>query len=236
MGILDDFLGKSAGRAATDAENTLGLANARGGRRYRENVNAGYDRADSYLQPYAQQGQRGYDLYADSIGVNGADGYGRAFNTFNADPFRTGMQDAANRENDRIFRRYNPTGQTGTANLAVARATSDRYAQDVADYRNRLMGFGNQGLQVAGQRAGMAVNQGQDIGNSWQQQMINAGNIAASGIQQRSNARMMGTNNLMQGLGALGGTAISAFSGGMKPGGGGANALAGPWQTYTQRG
>jgi hypothetical protein len=220
MGILDDLMGKSSARSAELAADTQGRANARGGQRFRENVNAGYDTADGYLQPFAQQGQRGYDLYADSIGVNGAGGYGRAFDTFNADPFRAGMQDAAGREVDRLFRRYNPTGQTGASQLAVSRATSDRYAQDVGDFRNRLMGFGGQGLQVAGQRAGMAVNRGQQIGGSWQQQMTNAGNIAAGGIMNASNARTAGTNNLFKGLGAVGGMALSAFT----PGAGGVSA------------
>jgi hypothetical protein len=55
-------------------------------------------------------------------------------------------------------------GNSGVAALAAARANADRGSQDFENYMNRLQGLGQQGQQAAGQQAGYAFQNGQQMG------------------------------------------------------------------------
>lgn len=214
--FADLFGGKSGIKSANEAAAAQTSYTNEGYGKQRENLTQGYGQADTILSGYEKPGQQAYGQYADSIGVNGAEGYGRAKQGFDADPFRAGQADATGRAINAMFRRYNPTGQTGTQMAAVGRVGSDIYGSQVADYRNRLMGLGQQGAQFGTARAGNAVSQGQEVGQSYLGQNNQLGSIEANrlgGIQQ---ARTQGMNNLMQGLGFLGGAAISGFAPGAK--------------------
>lgn len=222
MGFLTDLIhGKSGQNAANEAaESSAAYTNA-GYKRQREELGKGYSSADAILTGYEQPGKAAYGQYADSIGVNGADGYGRALTNFNADPFLAGQQDATQRAIQSMFRRYNPTGQTGVQAAAVGRVGSDIYGQQVDAYRSRLAGLGSQGAQFGTARAGNAISQGQETGNSWlgqNNQLASIENNRISGVQAAKN---QGMNNLMQGLGFIGGAALSGFA----PGAGGKTAF-----------
>ena len=216
MGFFGDlFGGKSGVNAANNAAAAQQAANAKA----RGDITTGYGAAQGRISPYAQQGQQANNLYNDAIGVNGAGGYQNAFANFNADPFRQGEQDQTNLLTRNMFRRYNGQGMgnSGTSGAAVARVGAERYGQQVADYRNRLQGAGQQGWQAAQTQAGLDTGQaGQLSGNS-----TNEGNIEANRLMQGYQAKQAGMNNLMSGLGALGGMAISGFA----PGAGGASAF-----------
>lgn len=243
--FADLFGGKSGQRAANDAAAASASFTNTGYTKQRDELGKGYGSADGILQGYEKPGQQAYGLYADSIGANGQGGYGRAMETFNADPFRSGTQDATQRAIQSMFRRYNPTGQTGQQMTAVGRVGADRYAQDVEGFRSRLAGLGQQGAQFGTARAGNAISQGQDMGGSYLGQNNQLGSIEANRIQGVQAAKNQGMNNLMQGLGFLGNTIISGFAPGAggktafgnmaSAFGGGKNPLMNGWQTYTER-
>lgn len=244
--LADLFGGKSGQRAANDAAAASAAYTNTGYTRQREELGKGYGAADTILQGYEQPGQQAYGLYADAIGVNGADGYGRAKTAFDADPFRAGQQDATQRAIQSMFRRYNPSGQTGTQMAAVGRVGSDIYGQQVDGFRSRLAGLGQQGAQFGTARAGNAISQGQEMGGSYLGQNNQLGSIEANRIQGVQAAKNQGMNNLMQGLGFIGGAALSGFAPGAGGktafgnmasafGGGPRNRLMGGWQTYTER-
>lgn len=248
MGFLDDLIkGKSGQRAANDAAAASAAYTNTGYSKQREELGKGYGTADTILSGYEQPGQQAYGMYADAIGVNGADGYGRAKTAFDADPFRAGQTDATNRAIQSMFRRYNPSGQTGTQMAAVGRVGSDIYGQQVEGFRSRLAGLGQQGAQFGTARAGNAISQGQEMGGSYLGQNNQLGSIEANRIQGVQAAKNQGMNNLMQGLGFIGGAALSGFAPGAGGkttfgnmasafGGGAKNPLMGGWQTNTYRG
>lgn len=247
MGFFRDLFGGASGKRAANAGADAASAYTNSGYgNYRDNVGQGYDKADSILSGYEAPGKQAYSQYADAIGANGAGGYQNALANFNADPFRQGQADAASRAIRSTFRRYNAQGMgnSGTAGAAVGRVGSDIYGQQVADYRNRLMGLGQQGAQFGTARASNAIGRGEAMGGSY----VNQNNALANIEQQRQQsiygAQQAGMNNLMKGLGAIGGMAISGFA----PGAGGAsafgnmrNALMGPqnqggWNTTVMPG
>lgn len=248
MSFLSDLFGGKSGQKAANAaaEASSAYTNAGYGKQ-RDELTRGYGQADSILSGYEKPGQQAYGLYADSIGVGGADGYGRAKASFDADPFRAGTQDATNRAIQSMFRRYNPTGQTGQQMTAVGRVGADRYAADVEGFRNRLMGLGSQGAQFGTARARNAIGQGEAMGSSYLGQNNALANIESNRIAGVQAAKNQGMNNLMSGLGFIGGAALTGFAPGAGGatafgnmarafGGGSRNPLMSGWQTYTERG
>lgn len=225
--FADLFGGKSGINAANQTAAAQSEYTNRGYSKQRENLQGGYGQADTILSGYEQPGKAAYGQYADSIGANGTEGYGRAKQSFDADPFRAGTQDATQRAIQSMFRRYNPGGQTGTQMTAVGRVGSDIYGSQVVDYRNRLMGLGQQGAQFGQQRAQNAIGQGQEMGQSYLGQNNQLGSIEANrlgGIQQ---AKTQGQNNIMKAVGGAGQLAMMGFA----PGVGGntnRNAYGGP--------
>ena len=210
---VTSFLGnqkKSAMSAADQAAAAQAEYTNAGYGKQREELGKGYTAADTILSGYEKPGQQAYSQYADSIGVNGLDGYGRAMTSFNADPFRAGTQDATQRAIQSMFRRYNPTGQTGQQMTAVGRIGADRYAGDVDAYRNRLMGFGTQGAQFGMQRATNSIGQGQEMGQSF----LGQNNALANVETQRLGNRQAASNQFMDNIFKIGGTALGIATGG----------------------
>jgi hypothetical protein len=168
-----------------------------------------YGQAKGYFDPYAQQGGRANALYGDATGANGVDAYRGAMSRYaGADPFRDQNADYAN---NALMRQYNARGMgnSGNASLAVARAQTERGAQDWGNYLQRLQGQGQQGLQATGAQAGLQQGIG-DIQSGFGQQSasnaINYGNAMAS-------SRNIGPQNMM-GLAGLGMKAFAPAPGG----------------------
>lgn len=207
MGFFQNLFG---GKSGVDAANNAAAAQQAANTQARGDITTGYGAAQGRFTPYAQQGQQASTMYNDAIGVNGAGGYQKAFANFNADPFRQGENDYTNLLTRNMFRRYNGQGMgnSGASGAAVARVGAERYGQQVADYRNRLQGQGQMGFQAANAQAGLDTGQAQALsGNS-----MNQGNIEANRLMQGYQAKTQGMNNLMSGLGALGGMAITGFA------------------------
>lgn len=185
------------------------LTNA-GFNKARTNINSGFDQAQGFLEPFAASGQRGFDLFQDSIGVNGQPGFDRAFSTFQGDPFREfANQDTENRLTD-LFRRYNAQGlaDSGASRLAAGRVAGEFARRDVNDFRDRLAGSGQTGLNIAGQQANLATNRATNLANlDTRQGLTNAGREISFGNAMAS-SRSTGLNNLL----ALGGTVLSGFA------------------------
>lgn len=213
MGLFDSFFGKTQrrdlGRANQQYGDFLGKAKSGG----LQQLQTGKDEALGYLQPFADQGRRGFDLYADATGAGGAEGYARAFENFEASPFREfANQNTANALRD-VYRRYHGAGlgDSGVSRLAVGRAAGEFARQDVENYLRHLAGLGTAGRAAAGQQAGIAqdvANRSSDIETSvfsaLGNQAINHGNAVAS-------TRNIGLNNLL-GLAGLGVNAYSAYN------------------------
>lgn len=228
----DLFGGKSGVNAANQAADAQRSAITAGYGQARSSMTEGYGQADQILSGYEKPGQAAYGQYADAIGVNGQPGYGRAFQNFNADPFQAGSNAYANDILQRQFRQYNARGMgdSGANRAALAYAGQRMYDQRVSDYRNRLMGLGQQGMQIGGQRAGYAVDKGNRLGDMAVGENTAYGNIEAQRQGNIYQARQQGMNNLMGGLSFLGGSAIKAFTptaGGMSAAGNMRNALFG---------
>lgn len=215
MGFFDFLSGKSGVNAANQAAEAQQAANARA----RGDITAGYGAAQGRISPYAEAGARGYNAYNDAIGVNGSEGYGRAKANFDADPFRAGETEATNILTRNMFRRYNGQGMgnSGASGAAVSRVGAERYGQQVADYRARLAGAGQQGYSAAQTQAGLDTGQATALSGNSQ----NTGNIEANRVMQGYQARQQGMNNLLSGLGSLAGAAITGFA----PGVGGVSAF-----------
>jgi len=206
------FGGKSGKNAANAAAEAQQAANARA----RTDITDGFTSAQGRVQPYAEAGRRGFNLYNDAIGVNGEAGYKNALTNFNADPFLAGQDDAAARGLRSTFRRYNSQGMgnSGASGAAVARYAGDDYARRVADYRNRLMGAGQGGQQMAQFQSGLDTQQGQMLsGNS-----MNTGNIEAQRLANIYQAQQQGMNNLLGMVGGIGNFALAGFAPGAKGG------------------
>ena len=244
MGFFGDlFGGKSQQRAANDAAAASASYTNTGYTKQRDELGRGYGSADTILSGYEKPGQQAYGLYADSIGANGQGGYGRAMETFNADPFRAGTQDATQRAIQSMFRRYNPGGQTGQQMTAVGRVGADRYAQDVEGFRLRLAGLGQQGVNFGTARAGNAISQSQQEGQSYLGQNNQLGSIENNRIQGVQAAKAQGQSNIMSTAGAVAGLVAAPFTGGaslgmtasslkgMGGGGGGGNPLMSGFQS-----
>lgn len=223
MSFFGSLLGKDSAKAATQL-----------GQRNSEEINAGYGQADQYagqgygasqarFQPYAEQGQRGNEAYGNAIGLNGQQAQQGAYQQFQNDPFLAYARQNSGNEVNSIFRRYGAQGManSGAAGLAVSRAAGERATSDVNSWMNRLMGAGQQGVQVAGQQAGIDQNyyggmSDRAVGRS------NAlvGNDT-NATMAANNARQSGINNLLNIFGTVSGTAARIATGGAptpKPG------------------
>lgn len=210
MGIFDGLTG---GKQRDDmaAGHTAYRDNVRRfGRAAQGHITEGRDNAMARYQPYSQMGQQGrqdYDLYRKSVGLEGADGYGEAYDVFEADPFRDYRnQNMGNVLRD-SFKAYNAGGMadSGVNRLAQARIGAEYAQRDVDDFRNRLQGASQYGTQLGyGADSAMA---GLDYGAGQQLAGIegNMGNaIAHSHLNNamfNAQARGIGVNNLMRAVG-----------------------------------
>lgn len=223
MGIFDGFTGgkqrddMAAGHTAYRADIAAARDKAKG------ELGTGYQNALARYQPYSQMGAtaRGdYDLYRKSLGLEGQGGYDEAFEVFDADPFKEYRnQNVGNVLRD-SFRRYNAGGManSGANMLAQGRIGAEFAQRDVDDWRNRISGAGQYGMQTGyGADAAMA---GLDYGHG--QNLSGLTTDAANAIAQsklglagfNAQTRGLGMNNLMR----LVGTGTNALATGYKAG------------------
>jgi hypothetical protein len=216
MGFFDSFLGNSqsrdreAGYTASSAQREQGTAQGVA------SVRQGGADARAYYQPYAAQGGRANQLYGDATGANGQDAYRGAMSQYaGSDPFRQANDTYANNSLMRM-NAARGMGNSGNSQLAVARAQTERGAQDWNAYLQRLQGQGQMGFQAAQGQA----NSSQNEGNLTGQMQYGNGQAGAQSTTDFYNAQAAGQNTGLQNLMGLGGMAMQAFA----PGYGGQSA------------
>ena len=151
--------GKKAANTATQYA-TLGATLAN------QNIDQGqqrletqYGNAQSYYQPYADTFSAGSQMYANSLGLNGAEGNQAAVSAFQAGP---GYDFAVNQGLDAIDRRASARGMLGSGNTST---DTINYAngmanQEYGNWQNNLSGYNNLGLATVGQQAGLTTGIG----------------------------------------------------------------------------
>lgn len=222
------------GKTSANAASQLGQRNEgrlNGGYAEANNfAKTGYDTSLARYQPFAEQGQRGYTAYNDAIGINGADARSRAFQDFESDPFLAYSNQNNAPALNALFSKYNARGMgnSGASRLAVQRVAGEQAQGNVQNFLSRRQGVGQQGLQIAGQQVGL--DQGYYGGMSdraiGRVNALNANDVQAT--QAVNNARMAGVNNVLSGIGAVGGNLISGFA----PGRGGVSAFGNMARTF----
>lgn len=229
MGIFDDFLGKSQKRDLRSGKDNADRYMQQG---YDEAAGIGqdyYGKAQNYLQPFIDRGNRAGGMYDNALGLNGR-GAQQQFmaNYADNDPFRQQNMDAATQG---IRRQYNARGMdtSGNALLAAARASQERGSTDYNNYLNRLQGAQGQGAQFAQTGAGMAGT----FGNNLMGMRYGYGNQQAGNEISYANSMAQGRTAGIQNLMGLGGMALKAYAGG---GFGAPGAGAGGWETTMTRG
>ncbi len=172
-----------------------------------------WNTAQGYVNPLIQSGNRGNDLYANHLGVNGAEAQQNAMGSFQTSP---GYQYMLQQRMKGLNARANAGGgyYSGAALQAAGDAHQGMMSQEYGNYLNRLGGYAQQGQQAAMQGAGLASNYGsqmaglhQGYGSAMAGNAINYGNAMA----QASNAPLQNILGLA-GLGIGGLNAYNAYS------------------------
>lgn len=213
MSFFADFMGNSQRKDLANAnQQAQGYLN-QGKAAATEVYNTGADKAQGYYSPYAQQGQNANAMYGNAIGLNGQGNQQSAYDTYAQNPFLKAQQENSNRNLLLQFQKYNAQGMgnSGMSRLATARAAQGYEQSNQQDWMNRLQGLQGQGLQVAGQQAGIEQNRGQylgDLNSGYGQQM--AGNAINYGNAQAA-SRSTGINNLL-GLAGMGVNAYTTYN------------------------
>lgn len=218
MSFFSDLLGKSSAKAA----NQLGQRNM--GR-----INEGFDTASTFarqgydasterLNPFLQSSTRGYNMLADSYGLNGADARQRSFDTYASDPFNQHSGQVTQNALGNIMRTAasRGMGNSGATQLAMSRAGLEAQDRRIADWRGGLGQFGNQAIGLAGTMAEM--DRGYYGGEA--DRAISRANALnqtdANATMAASNAKMAGVNNLLSGIGNIASFAMQGFAPGAK--------------------
>lgn len=179
------------------------------------------DTATARFAPYVEAGQRAHGLYQDSLGLNGADGYGRATAAFHEGP---GYRYRVDQATDAVARKASALGALGSGNTMAA--ISDRAGheadQEFGGWQDRLNGESRLGYDATGQQAGLdRARAGIDYGYGQDRSSV-YGNDAT----RRVGVYGQGTALGMQSLSNLGSSLIDANNAGVKAGqGAAANAL-----------
>jgi len=208
MGFFDAFTGKAQAKDLANANaKAEGYVN-QGYDQAGQAVDASHTAAQGYYQPYAESGNKANALYANAIGLNGADGYKAAAGAYQQNPF---LEDQIARNENALMKGFNARGQTnsGAAALGAARAGQEARYNDYNSWLGRLQGEQSQGLQVAGAQAGQETQYGaqkSDLATG------RAGTLAGNAINYgnaQAATRGIGINNLLN----IAGTAAKAYAG-----------------------
>jgi len=214
MGFFSSLLGKDSAKAAEQL-----------GQRSMQRTNQGYDTANQYAktgydtsmgryQPLYGQAQSGYNLLADSYGLNGDAARDKAYASYSSDPFNAQSGQITQNLLGNIMNTAasRGMGNSGATQLAMSRAGLEAQDRRVADWRSGLTGFGNQAVGIAGNMAGLDQNY---YGGMADREVGRAGALNqtdANATMAASNAKMSGITNLLSGIGNIAGMAFQGFA------------------------
>ena len=202
MGLWGSFTGDDQADAAR-ASAGWGIKHLnRMGNYALDEYDQGYGNAQEYLDPYVQSGGAGQEMYANLLGLNGADQRGQAQNLLMSDP---AFQGQLGQDQNAMLRAMNAQGRSnsGAGALAAERVFQQNYGTTL----NRYAGLGQQGMQAAGQSGALAATLGQQRGDlKWGKGQLQA-NLKMGGTNASNAAKTGGLNNML----SLAGTATKAF-------------------------
>jgi hypothetical protein len=153
-----------------------------------------YDRALAPFGALSGTANKGYDLYADATGVNGADGAARARASFQAGP---GFDFALNTANDLLERRAAARGQLAGGNTidATTKLATNMANQEYGNWVNRLAPYlqqapGNAAAQadILTRQAGMYPQAYGDLARYGYGTETGIGNAQADAVMDRNRA------------------------------------------------
>lgn len=200
MGFLSNLTG---GEQRADIRKGYKQANAMLDQGYGQSQGY-YDQASGLFDPYMQQGGKAAGMYADLLGLNGADARTAAQGVITSDPLFSGQFAA---DSNAMLRQLNARGQGagGLSALAGQRVLQQNYG----NWMDRYNQAGQQGFQAAGAKGNVLAAQGD---NAYGFAATKANN-AMGKANALSATRNVGMNNLM---GAIG-TGLNAVSKFYKP-------------------
>lgn len=158
-----------------------------------------YDQASGLFDPYMQSGGQANAMYADLMGLNGADARAAAQGVLTSDPLFQGQLAS---DSNALLRQLNARGQSagGLAAIAGQRVLQQTYG----NWLDRYNQAGQQGFQAAGAKGGVLTAQGD---NAYGYNATKANN-AMGYANAMAETRNTGMNNLM---GAVG-TGLNAYA------------------------
>lgn len=215
MGFFSELLGNAAADRSRQASDTAASQLGAGYAGANRNIRQGYDTAQGYMKPYVDQGLSGQTAYNNALGLNGASGSATAQQQYQAarNPYAQYQQDQTT---NALMRKYNAMGmgQSGTAALAAARANNEQGYNDYNNWLSRLQGVGQQGMSAAGTAGNYAMTNGSELANlDWGYNSALAGNTINTANAVNA-AKAGGINNLLKGIGTIGGMAFAPMTGG----------------------
>lgn len=226
LGILGSIFGGNSAKKAAEENKRLAQQYLNQGMGY---INQGIGDASGRLtqagalwEPYADMGQRGSSLYADAMGLGGAEGTARAQEAFQTGP---GYQFALDQGLQALERRAAAqgrlqSGQTGLDTLGYAQGLANQ------EWGNWLSGLGGYNdmwrTGIAGQGGALSDLASLDVqGANMRTGLLGQGTSALMGAtNQRAEASQNQINGIFGGLGTIAGGIGGGLSGGFKGFGG----------------
>lgn len=206
-GLIDSFTGESAKRAINETkDNQLSIAGQTRDGQISTAKSYG-EQARGYFQPFLGQGGQSYNLYNDTLGVNGADARTRAQDLYNSDDMLARQRDLdLKRTNQQLNAggNYNRTYSTGPQSLADSRVRLQGYG----NWQDRLQAGGQQGFAAANALAGTTQNEGNQVYGAYG----NYGNAAGNAWGQYGQQMPIASNAFAQNVIGLAGTVARAFN------------------------
>jgi hypothetical protein len=145
------------GSLATGRDQSVGVLNANPA--LIKNYGAA---ADKFYAPLGAEANRGFSVYGDAAGVNGAAGQNRARENFRAGP---GYEFMVNQGVNAATRAANATGMGASGNTldATTRLGANLADQEWDDYMSRLNPYLNVAPTIAGKRADIQTGMSNDL-------------------------------------------------------------------------
>ena len=162
MGLMDLFSDKNEKKARDEYVGGYGRARDRAlghlGRGERD-VRAEYNRARGYYDPYAARYGAGSEMYANALGLGGAEGNAAAEEAFQEGP---GYDFAVNEGLQGVMRNASSLGNIASGNTAIAlQERGNQLAnQEYGSWLERLSGYDPLAMDVAGAQAGISTGLG----------------------------------------------------------------------------
>ena len=177
-----------------------------------------YDEAQKWLDPSYQTANLGNKAYAASMGLDTPEAMRAEYDKFYASP---GVKYALDEGANQRARLGALSGNLASSNTsqAINDATAGKLSQGWGEYINRLLPYVTQAPQIAGQRAGIDVGQGNlwsSLGNTVFGGNVNTGNANAASYLEAGKAEDAGAMNLLNtvlGVGKLAGNILAPGSG-----------------------